>query len=128
MAYSLGSLQLGTVTKERPDTDAQLFEQPLPRTNAAGTILIDLFGVVKIITLEGVFVAGTGGLTIKQFVDQFIDNSTGKIKGNQTSTTYTSDTMTSPVEVIVKSFNYTYDAGDPNKVNYVLVLQEGKVI
>lgn len=125
MTYSLGTLQLGTIKKERPRADAQLFEQPMPGSSANNTILIDLFGVVKEITLEGNFISGTGGLTIKQFTDQFIDNSTGKIKGNQTTLSYSSDTMTNSINVIIKSFEYSYDEAEPTRISYVLTIQEG---
>ena len=125
MSYSLGTLTLGTIKKEAVSTDAQLFEQPMPGTSAANSILLDLFGVVKIITLEGQFVTGTGGKTLKQFTDQFVDDSSGKIIGNQSSLTYTSDTMTTSISVLIKSFEYSYEEGDISKINYTLRIQQG---
>ena len=122
-----GALELGIINTERVSVDAQLFEQPMPGGTAGETILIDLFGVVKIIDLSGTFVNGTGGFTIKTFNDQFIDNTTGKIKGSQTSGTYTSDSFTTAITVIIKSYNYDYVEGDPNTIKYKLQLQEGTV-
>jgi hypothetical protein len=121
------ALELGIINSEKVSVDAQLFEQPMPGSPASSTVLMDLFGVVKIIDLEGTFITGTGGLTIKTFNDQFIDDTTGKIKGDQTAGTYVSDSFTTSISVIIKSFTYTYEEGNPSSIKYRLQLQEGTV-
>ena len=132
MAYSLtphlgSALQLGTVQNERVTVDAQLFEQPMPGGSASATILIDLFGVVKKIVLQGSFVTGQGGLTIKTFADQFVDQTTGAIKGSQPYSAYVSDSFTTGINVIIVSYEQSWDEGDASRIKYTLTLQEGTV-
>jgi hypothetical protein len=131
MAYSLtigAALELGTVTRERVVTDSQLFEQPMPGGSAKEMILIDIFGVVKTIELEGTFVTGQGSKTIKTFNDQFIDDTSGKIIGKQTRGTYASDTFTNSIYVLIKNYSYEYEEGSPTIIKYKLSLIQGEVL
>ena len=132
---------LGVIQSEAVNVDAQLFEMPLPVSPATDTFELDLFGTLKTINLKGNFVAGFGGLTVKQFVDQFIDdgtnavsnptatyNGTGVFSGDQKTLTYTSDSFTNPILVLVKNFNYTFTGGEPTHVEYELGLVESSQV
>ena len=122
--YSLGTFELGNVNEEDPDIEAQLFTQPMPGSNSASEIILDLFGVEKTIKINGDFIDGTGGKSIKQFCDQFVN----AINGNQPSSGYAYQSLmvTSSIQVYLQSFLPKYASGDPTRVSYTLTLLEGK--
>lgn len=124
MTTSLGSFELGTVTSEKVDVNAQLFEQPIPQSSANNTILLDLFGVIKTVRLSGVFINGTNGYSLATFVNQFVDDSSGAIRGNQSAIVYASSVFSSSIHVRIQNFSYTFEAGDPTRVTYDLLLEE----
>lgn len=120
MSYSLGAIDLGTVTNEEVTKDCQLFQFPMPRNDSNELIGLDLFGVQKTITLSGVKTGTTAELIT------FVSQLQGAANGVQTTLNYVSDlhgTVT-PLKVLIQSVRWKYEAGSPSKVEYDLTLME----
>jgi len=120
MAYSLtnnsgGAVDLGVVTDEDINKDAQLFQMPLPATDSSGLVGLDLFGATKTITIKGKYV----GTAISTFVAQI----QGLVSGTQNIKTYVSDTAGS-LKVLVQNVRWNYETGVPNVINYELSMLE----
>ena len=59
MVTRLGGTILPNVQSERESRDSGMFTQALPTLDSSDTVLLDLFGVTKTISVEG-FVIGSG--------------------------------------------------------------------
>lgn len=87
MATLTNITSLGTVVNERITKDAQLFQMPMPMADSTEAIALDLFGVNRTITIDGIFVNGTGGKSVSEFIDEL----NSLINGTQLTRTYHSD-------------------------------------
>lgn len=117
MTYSLGGLDLGTITNEEVNKDSQLFQQPLPKNDSDKLIALDLFGVQKTISISGVKEGTTSDL------QNFISTIQNAINGDQSTIAYTSD-LHGPIQVLIQNFRWRYEEGSPNMVRYDLSLLE----
>ena len=125
MAYTLTGLTSGVlvnIEEEDVRKDANLFAQALPRSDSSAAIVMDLFGVTRTIRLRGVFVGGTAGKTVKQFVVEL----DALVSGTQTVKEYHSDTSDVTYYVFVDSVNWRYSHGGPLSVVYEISLVEAK--
>lgn len=117
---SLGGTNLGDVQSESQSKDANLFQMPIPTQDSSSAFLLDIFGMSRTITLEGIF----RGTLAEQ--DTFIDAIETIAAGNQTGSTFVSShTATANKTVYVQNFNWTVDSANTNYVTYSLTMIEG---
>ena len=108
---------------ESSTKNSSLFNQPLPLSDSDQSILLDLFGVGRTITLDGIF---TGTLTEQNTFIEAIESLQG---GNQTGYTFVSShTSVSSKTVFVQNFTWTVNKADVSKINYNLSLMEGATV
>ena len=68
---------MGKLTNEKVNKDSQLFQQPMPGSPSSSTIVLDLFGATKTITIDGEFYDETNMV-------EFITELEGLVSGIQT--------------------------------------------
>ena len=97
-----------------------MFNQPLPTLDSDKSILLDIFGVSRTITIEGIFPGTLSEL------NNFINTIQTIADGKQTGVTFVSSLSTfANKKVFVKNFRWSFTKGSPNKINYSLELIEG---
>jgi len=114
---------MGVVTKEEHTKDAGLFNQPLPGSGSEDVILLDIFGATRNITVNGVFVDGTGGVSLTTFIG-YLD---GLVHGSQTGFVYTSDKSGHTYNVLIIGISWNAEEGAVGKVDYTFRMVEGSV-
>ncbi len=139
MSYTLGNgsttVQLnatGDTTYGNPQIqnmkvvkESQTWEIPIPTSDSNATIVIDMMGTKKMLTISGI----TTG-TVTQ-IDSFINGLEGFLNSQQyllaaSGLTFTADRPASTsIAVIMKSFDWEYDAGMVNKVQWSISLIQG---
>ncbi len=120
---TLNGTDLGRIQNESQNKDSSLFNMPLPASDSSSSILLDLFGVLRTISIDGIKADSAAN------INTFITTIEALIAGTQSGVTYVSSLSTfSNKTVFVKSFNWTYVKGDPNKINYRLDLMEGAAV
>lgn len=123
MTYTLGSLDIGTVQSEDRNKDAQFFQMALPRQDSDKTIIRDLFGVSKTITLTGKKVVTSDGDR-----QTFASALEAALNGRQITRSYTSDLTGTTIKVLVSAVTLKYNEGAPHVVEYTLVLLEAREV
>ena len=118
---SLDGTDLGDIQSEEQSKDSGLFQTPLPRQDSANAILIDLFGVIRTLTITGIF----KGTVNEQ--NTFITAIEGIADGVQTGSTFVSSIRASSITVLIQNFRWTKQKADPNKIDYTLTLIQGTV-
>lgn len=117
---TLDGTDLGNVQKETQTKDSSLFNMPLPGSDSSTSILLDLFGVLRTISLDGIKSGSASA------INTFITTMEALIAGGQLGVTFVSSLSTfANKTVFVKNFNWDYVKGDPNKISYTLELIEG---
>lgn len=97
-----------------------MFNQPLPTSDSDAAILLDLFGVSRVISITGIFTGTASQL------NTFIVAIETITSGSQTGVTFASSLSTfANKKVFVKNFRWSFIKGTPNKINYSLELVEG---
>lgn len=123
MTYSIlpNISNLGTVNKEESSKDAGLFFMPMPTKNSDGAIQLDIFGATRTITINGIFTSGDGSIS------DFIIALDNLVNGEQSVKTYHSDKSGVDYYVLVSGVRWEAEEGGVNKVNYVIMMQEGSM-
>ena len=117
---SIGGVNLGDVQSERQNKFASLFQQNLPRRDSAYAILLDIFGVGRTITVQGI-ITGLDATHVS-----FINSIETIIAGAQNGSTFVSSkTGISNKTVFVDSFDWSVNKADVSKIGYTLTLKEG---
>lgn len=152
MTYTLaGMTTLGTPTKESVPKDAQLYQQPRPFTDSDSTIVLDYFGVSKIVNYSGRYIPtltneyGVSGGTFSAFTDiqKLQANTRGFLwelhhltPGTQTRRLYSSEvqptgasaaisaTAQGTIYVMIINTKWDYVAGMPGAVDFDIQMQE----
>jgi len=120
MTYSLTGLSsMGSIKKISSNKDSGLFKMPLPATDSTGTILLDIFGAGRSISISGTF-TGT-----EATVASFIVELDGLIVGMQSSRDFVCDKSGVTYHVLVESLSWEGEEGCPTKVDYEINLVEG---
>lgn len=119
---TLDAIDLGTVTEERQSKSSNLFNFPLPLSDSDEALLLDIFGTSRTISISGKFV-GTQS-EIATFVGQIESIQDGE----QSGSAYVGSLITTPKEVLIQTFDWTWSSGSVNQVDYSLSLLEGTVI
>ncbi len=118
--YGDPQLQNMKVSKE-----SQTWEMAIPASDSNATIVIDLLGTRKTISLTG---------TVKGIVtqlDSFINDMSGFLNSNQYIlaagglTSVAARPASTSIIVIMKSFEFEYDAGTPNAIFWSASLLQG---
>ncbi len=105
--------------------ESQTWEIPIPTSDSNATIVIDLMGTKKTIMLSGV----TAG-TVTQ-LDSFINALEGFLNSQQYLLTASGLTFvaerpaSTSLTVIMKSFDWEYDAGIVTKITWTISLIQG---
>jgi len=93
---------------------------PMPTSDSNSAFLLDIFGVLKTITVDGIF---TGTLAEQ---NTFITNIEGIANGNQSPVSFVSShTSYAAKNVLVQNFSWTVTKSNPGYVTYSLTLIEG---
>jgi len=120
---TLGGTDLGDVQSERQSKNTQLFQMPLPTSDSSAAILLDYFGVVRTISVEGI-ITGVDATHVT-----FIDAIETICGGAQTGSTFVSSkTGYANKTVFINTFEWTVNAADVSKINYSLTLIEGATV
>ena len=120
---TLNGTNLGRIQKETQNKDSSLFNMPLPGSDSNLSILLDLFGVLRTISIEGIKADSAAN------INTFITTIEALIAGGQSGVTFVSSLSTfSNKTVFVKSFTWNFVKGDPNKISYSLELMEGAAV
>lgn len=119
---TLNSIDLGDIQTEAQAKDSGLFNTPVPRSDSTNSLLTDIFGTGKTITLNGTYVG-----TVSQ-IRTFITAIETIQNGEQTVNTYSGGLMSDTKNVLVSTFNWDYVKADVNSLGYTLTLIEGTVI
>ena len=125
---TLGSVDIGQVKSEKSTKDAQLFQQPMPGSDSTDAILLDIFGVLRTITIEGVYTSADATRTGVS-IPNFIKNLDAIVNGNQSPISYQSVKASTETawNVLVNSVEWHGDEADVNEVAYTLTLFEGSL-
>lgn len=120
---TLNGNNLGTIQSESSTKESNLFIQPLPYSDSTDSILMDLMGTSRTITITGQKISST-----KADLTGFIQTIEGIQNGRQSSGTYVGDFDTSSKNVLIQSFSWTWNEADPQRIKYDLSLVEGTAI
>lgn len=116
---TLNGINLGIITKETQAKNSNLFINPLPLSDSSQSILLDVFGTQRDITITGEIVGNTSTLT------GFISNIEAIQNGKQEGVAYVGDLVTSSKNVFINTFDWDYNGGEPTRLTYTLGLIEG---
>ena len=119
---TIASKDLGVVTSESSTKSSNLLNFPLPYSDSSASLIMDLMGTSRIISITGVKTGTTAQLRT------FITDIEGLQHGNQASLTFVSSWTNVNKNVLIQDFSHTKDKGDESKVNYTLTLLEGTVL
>ncbi len=124
-----GSPQIQSI---RMSKESQLETIPYPTRDSQYSIVLDIMGVIRNITITG----NVQGTTAQ--LQQFIYDLEARINGNQYNNTAPTKTVqfTTSIggktsagkvtyNVVIKTFSWTFDAGVPGQINYTLEMVEG---
>ena len=120
---TIDSINLGNVQTEQQTKDAGLFNTPRPYSDSDDSLMMDIFGASRTITITGVF-TGTSTTDLVTFINKI----EGIADGKQTGSSYEGDLVTSSKTVLIQTFDWSYDKGNPLSINYTLTMLEGSVI
>ena len=94
----------------------------MPLSDSDEAILMDIFGVSRTITLEGVKTGVVADLRT------FVNNIEALQNGQQANLTFVSSWTNSNKEVLIQDFSHTKLEADESKVAYSLSLIEGSAL
>lgn len=119
---TLSGTSLGIVQREKQAKDSGLTNFPLPRSDSSSSILLDLFGVTRTITLEGRYEGTT------EEIRTFIATIEGYASGTQSGLTFQSDLISSTKTVFIQNFEWAYNEADTSTIQYTLIMLEGAAV
>ena len=95
---------------------------PIPFSDSDSTLIMDLFGTVRTITVNGVKTGTVADLRT------FITDIEGLQNGEQASLTFVSSWTDVSKNVLIQEFTHDKISADESKVGYTLVLLEGTAL
>ena len=115
----IDDVSLGNVQTETQSKSSNLFLQPLPYSDSSESILLDIFGCQRDISIDGII---TGSVTeLRDFVNAIEAIQDGK----QSGSSYVGDLITTSKNVFINTFRWTYEKANINSLSYTLDLIEG---
>ena len=119
---SIGGQDLGDVSSESSAKSSNLFQFPMPLSDSDAAILMDIFGSLRTITVDG---NKTGVVAdLRTFVESIETIQNGKQSGSVFVSSWTASNKT----VLIQDFIHTKLKSDENNVGYTLTLVEGSVL
>lgn len=120
---TLDLIDLGKIQTESQTKSSQLFNQPLPGSDSDEAILLDIFGVSKTVTIDGII---TGNQTVLR---TFITSIESIQNGSQEGSDFVSTLVISPasIKVLIENFSWNYSKGTVNSLDYSLELKQGTI-
>jgi len=122
MSASIGGKDLGTVSSESSAKSSGLFNQPLPLSDSDDSLIMDLMGTSRIITVTGVKTGVVADLRT------FVTDIEGLQNGSQSSLTFVSSWTNVNKNVLIQDFTHEKASADESKVGYTLTLIEGQAL
>jgi len=122
MVASIGGKSLGTVLSENSSKSSNLFSTPIPFSDSDSTLIMDLFGTVRTISITGIKTGVVADLRT------FVTDIEGLQNGEQASLTFVSSWTNVNKSVLIQEFTHDKIEGDESKVGYTLVLLEGTAL
>ncbi len=119
---SIAGKDLGTVTSENSTKSTALFNQPIPFSDSDASLIMDLMGTSRTITVTGVKNGAVAALRT------FITDIEGLQTGQQSSLTFVSSWTNVNKNCLIESFTHDKISADESKVTYTLVLVEGTAL
>lgn len=119
---SIGGVDLGEVKNESSNLNTNLFVQALPLSGADETLLLDLFGTSRTITVSGIKEGTVSELRT------FISDIEALIDGSQQELIFVSSWTNSNKTVLIADFSHDKIAGGESMVSYNLTLMQGSVL
>jgi hypothetical protein len=120
LTNNLGApIDLGTVTYEDSNLDAQLFQMPIPSTPDSEAFIIDLFGAFRTITIKGIKTGSASDIAT------FLQNLDGLVNGSQNMKSYHSDKSNITYSVLVNTVRWSAEAGAVSQVSYEMIMFRG---
>lgn len=119
---TLDGVILGDIQNENQTKDSNLFIQPLPYSDSEDSLLMDLMGTGRTITLNVKFKGTTAELKT------FIAAIEGIQDGAQTGSTYVGSLVTTSKTVLIQTFSWDYERGNVGVLNYNITLIEGTAL
>jgi len=116
---TLGAVTLTGVESISTNKTANIIPLPLPTGDSDETEVFDLLGVVKTITLVGVFAESTISATKTK-----VDDIEALVDGNQTTVNFVSD-QTGTISVMIADISTSWDLPG-NRCNYNIKLIQGR--
>lgn len=119
---TLDAIDLGDCQTESQSKESNLFNFPIPYRDSTDSVLADLMGTSRNITLSMKFIGTVSEL--RTFVGQI----EGIQDGQQSGSSYTGTLIVTSKTVLIQTFNWDYEKANLNTLNYTLTLVEGKPI
>ena len=119
---TIGGKSLGNVTSESSTKSSSLFNTPLPFSDSDASLIMDIFGTTRTITITGTF---TG--TVAQ-LRTYVTDIEGLQNGEQSSLTFVSSWTNVNKNVLIQDFTYDKASGSENSVGYTLTILEGTAL
>ena len=120
---TLNSIDLGDIQNENQNKSAGLFNTPLPYSDSDESLIADLFGASKSVTISGIFVGAN-----KTQVASFVESIESLNNGQQSGVTFQGDLLSSGITVLIDNFDWNYQKANVNSVEYTLTLKQGTPI
>jgi len=118
---TINSIEL-TGTTEQHSRTSGLLNSPLPLSNSDESLIMDLFGTGRTITVTGLMNGTPSELSAFIVSIEAIQN------GAQTGATFVSGKNGLTYTVLIDNFDWTDKGGAPGILDYTLILMEGSVI
>ena len=119
---SIGSVDLGEVRSEEQVKSSNLFNTPLPFSDSDVSLIMDLLGTSRTITVSGVKTGTVADLRT------FIVNIEAIQNGTQSGSTFVSSWTNVNKTCLIQDFRHSKVGADESKVDYTLTLLEGTVL
>ena len=117
-----GAIDLGVVSREESTKSSNLLNYPIPLSDSDASVLADIMGTSRTITIQGVKTGTVAELRT------FITNIEALQNGNQSAMRFVSSWRTAystSTWFLIQDFTHTKNQADENKVEYNLTLIEG---
>ena len=119
---TISGKDLGDVSSESSTKTSNLFNTPLPFSDSDASLIMDLMGTSRTITISGVKTGTVAELRT------FITDIEGLQNGEQSSLTFVSSWTNVNKNVLIQDFTHDKSSADENRVSYTLTLLEGTVL
>ena len=122
MAATIGGVSLGIVNSESQTKSSGLFNQPLPFSDSDASLIMDLLGTSRTITISGVKTGTIADLRT------FVTNIEAIQNGQQSGSTFVSSWTNVNKTCLIQEFTHDKVEADENRVTYTLSLIEGTAL